>query len=163
MKPSVLSALVKISIIVFGVCGLLICIFAYSEQVTLATLLGEDRIPTPEESEIIKTQVIFYRAVSLPCFFVLALFWKLTGAIKENTVFGFDIARLFKICSLVLLADVALLIIGNTVMSCLGWRIFFVIKIALPIAGIIAVIALYLLSYFINEAAKLKEEAAGTV
>lgn len=160
MKPSALSVLVKISIIVFALCGVLICLLAYPEQVTAATLMGENRTPTPEENNIINVQVIFYRAVSIPCFLVLVLFWRLSDTIRKYTVFSIGTAKLLKICSIILLVNVFLLIIGNIVMSCLGWNIFLSIKAVLPVAGITIAATLYLLSHFINEAARFKEESA---
>ena len=163
MKPYSLSVLVKIAIMVFALCGILICIFAYPNYVTAATLTGEDQIPTPDESYIINAQIIFFRIVSIPCFILLALFWKLTGSIAQSTVFSYGTSKLFKACSLILLIDVTILITGNIVMSCLGWNIFPSIKAVLPAAGMIVTVALYLLSHLINEAARLKEEVSGTI
>ena len=163
MKPSALFVLVRISIIVFALCGVLICILAYPDQVTAATLMGEERVPTPEEYTIITVQLAFYRLVSIPCFFILALFWKVSNAVKTDTVFSIRTAKLLKICSIILLANVFILIIGNTVMSCLGWNIFLIIKIVLPVTGITLAAALYLLSHFMSETAKLKEESTGII
>ncbi len=163
MKTSKHSAAVKAEIIVVGLCGLIICALWYPFSISLSTMGVVGIAPTLENNVQMWTQLAFYWFVSIPCFVILAVAWKISDAIKKGEAFSCRVAELIKKCAKILLWDVVLFLIGNLVFVFLGWNYYALIYFIVAAVGIVIVSFLSVLSHYVKNAAVLKEEVDGTI
>lgn len=163
MKTSKLSVVVKGSIIAFGLCGLVMCLLWYPFSISLSTMGVVAATPTLEQNVQMWTQLLFYWGVSIPCFIVLAIAWRISTAIKKDEVFSSKVAKQIKKCTIILLVDVIIFFIGNIVFMLLGWNDFAFIYFIIAVIGIVVVSVLSVVSHYVTKAAILQEETEGTI
>ena len=154
------SFIVKLSIIFIGICGLAMCCFWYPFLLALSAM----SFALPMQNVVFITQLLFYIAVSVPCFVILGIGWKIAGAIKRETVFTRRTARMLRKCATILTVDEIVFIVGNIILCILGWNKGIVAALfMIGTIGIVVVIALSILSRYVSEAAELREVAEGTI
>ncbi len=109
--------------------------------------------------------LIFLWAVTLPCFAVLICIWKVSTAIKTETVFALHTARTVKTAVTFILADTVLLLLGNILFLLLDMNhpAVFLLSIFIVIAGISLAICAAVLARYLTKAAALQEEADATI
>lgn len=159
MKKSLISTLAKISIIAFAFIGLYACAIWYPVTNLPDLLFGTNHSITYDG--IIR--FIFYISTSVPCFVILFYAWKISRAIKNDTIFTYDTANIIKKCTIILLIDDILFTVGNSVFLLLGWSEYVFYYFILAAIGLVASCMLYLMFYYVNEAAELKEEIDLTI
>ncbi|NLD47116.1 MAG: DUF2975 domain-containing protein, partial [Clostridiaceae bacterium] len=109
--------------------------------------------------------LMFAWLIALPCFAVLVYVWKVSGAVKKDTVFTILTAKWVKMGAVLLLFDASLLFIGNVILLLLDMNHPGILL--LSIIGDIFIVALALLaavlSRYLTKAAVLQEESEGTL
>ena len=151
------------SIVIIALCGLTVCAlwYPYSFSLIKIGLLGS------ELSELTSIQswglLSFYWAVSIPCFVILIIAWKISVYIKTEQLFTIKVANMIKLCALILLIDLGIFLIGNIIFLLLKINDFAIIYFFLIIGGLVLSILLSVLSYYVAKAAELKEISDGTV
>lgn len=154
---------VRFSIVIIELCGLTVCAlwYPYSFSLIKIGLLGS------ELSELTSIQswglLSFYWAVSIPCFVILIIAWKISVYIKTEQLFTIKVANMIKLCALILLIDLGIFLIGNIIFLLLKINDFAIIYFFLIIGGLVLSILLSVLSYYVAKAAELKEISDGTV
>ena len=154
---------VRFSIVIIALCGLTVCAlwYPYSFSLIKIGLLGS------ELSELTSIQswglLSFYWAVSIPCFVILIIAWKISVYIKTEQLFTIKVANMIKLCALILLIDLGIFLIGNIIFLLLKINDFAIIYFFLIIGGLVLSILLSVLSYYVAKAAELKEVSVGTV
>lgn len=154
---------VRFSIVIIALCGLTVCAlwYPYSFSLIKIGLLGS------ELSELTSIQswglLSFYCAVSIPCFVILIIAWKISVYIKTEQLFTIKVANMIKLCALILLIDLGIFLIGNIIFLLLKINDFAIIYFFLIIGGLVLSILLSVLSYYVAKAAELKEISDGTV
>ncbi len=154
---------VRFSIVIIALCGLTVCAlwYPYSFSLIKIGLLGS------ELSELTSIQswglLSFYWAVSIPCFVILIIAWKISVYIKTEQLFTIKVANMIKLCALILLIDLGIFLIGNIIFLLLKINDFAIIYFFLIIGGLVLSILLSVLSYYVAKAAELKEISDGTV
>lgn len=154
---------VRFSIVIIALCGLTVCAlwYPYSFSLIKIGLLGS------ELSELTSIQswglLSFYWAVSIPCFVILIIAWKISVYIKTEQLFTIKVANMIKLCALILLIDLGIFLIGNIIFLLLKINDFAIIYFFLIIGGLVLSILLSVLSYYVVKAAELKEISDGTV
>lgn len=169
MNPKFMSFIIKASIILMALFGLTICAVWYPLVISFTTKgISPDLDPTTTAQYIeYYTQLAFYWATSLPCFIILACFWKIGNAIKKNLLFTTKTAKTITTCVRILLVDLIVFIIGNLSFIFIGWSLYFefiyVIYLAIAVIGLIITGCLAILSHFVTQGALLKEEVDLTI
>ena len=154
---------VRFSIVIIALCGLTVCAlwYPYSFSLIKIGLLGS------ELSELTSIQswglLSFYWAVSIPCFVILIIAWKISVYIKTEQLFTIKVANMIKLCALILLIDLGIFLIGNIIFLLLKINDFAIIYFFLIIGGLVLSILLSVLSYYVAKGAELKEIGDGTV
>ena len=158
MTGKSLSFWVRCAIIAIAVCGVLVCVCWYPLS-TLVVSAGSGR-----KLEF-WAQLLFYWIVSLPCFWILVMGWKVTTAIKEDSLFKEKTAKTVKTATQILFIDVAVFFIGNLVFLLLEWSLIHlaVIHLFLVIVGLVIGVFMAILSHYLYRAAELQEESEGTI
>ncbi len=105
----------------------------------------------------------FYWAVSIPCFAILIIAWKISASIKTEQLFTNKTAKMIKICALILLVDLSVFLIGNVVLLLLKMNDFAIIYFFLIMGGLVLSVLLSALSHYVAKAAELQELSDGTI
>ena len=163
MKPFTLSFMLKGAIVVFGLCGIIMCVLWYPFAVSFEIMGVVDVSPTPEQQVALWTQLLFYWGVSVPCFLILAFSWKITDAIKNDAFFSYKIAKKINFCAMLLFVDVIIFFIGNTVFLLLNWSVFVLVYYIIAVVGLAVASVFAAIAHFVSKAAKLKEETEGLI
>ncbi|HNX13764.1 MAG TPA: DUF2975 domain-containing protein [Oscillospiraceae bacterium] len=159
MSSKFFGNLMRISVFAAAFCGLFLCAF-------VIPFMGKNAIAAnPETSSWFWPWLIFAWLFSLPCFTILVLVWKVSGAVIAETVFTVRTAGWVKSGSILLLSDIMFLFVGNIVLFFLGMSHPGVLLFSL-IGAVFAVgLALLaaVLSRYLTKAAVLQEESEGTL
>lgn len=158
MNASKCFILLKSSIIILGLCGLITCLLWYPFSISLSTMGVVEATPTLEQNIQMWTQLLFYWLASIPCFIVLAIAWKISNEMKREKTFRYKVAKLIKICAIILSVDLAMFLIGNMVFLRLNWNDFALIYFIIAAIGTVVVNILFIWSNFVIKAANLQEE-----
>ena len=154
---------VRFSIVIIALCGLTVCALWYPYSFSLIKI----GLLASELSELTSIQswglLSFYWAVSIPCFVILIIAWKISVYIKTEQLFTIKVANMIKLCALILLIDLGIFLIGNIIFLLLKINDFAIIYFFLIIGGLVLSILLSVLSYYVAKAAELKEISDGTV
>lgn len=158
MKSSLIAVLVRVVIILFAVCGVVVCAFWYPFSISLSVMGIVDAVPTIAQNVQMWTQISFYWLVSLPCFAILVLVWMMTNSIKKEAFFNCRNIKLTKISAVILFADLAVFLIGNVVFLILGWNDFAIIYFTLFAIGLGVAILFKVFEQYLKKVVKMKEE-----
>lgn len=159
MKQETLSRLLKLAIIVIGVCGLFIfavILPAYGQSIVAQY---------PEFENRFLPWLVFLCLSGVPCYAVLFLGWKIASNIGRDDSFTEKTANLFQWISWLALADSIFFFAGNIVlwfanMSHPGVALMSLIVV---FAGMTVTVAAAVLSRLIEKAACLQEQSDLTI
>lgn len=159
MSSKTLCLLVRFATISTALCGCIILVFV------LPSLGGALVGAIPELQGWYLPWLIFLWMVSLPCFVVLLLVWKVSGAVKRDEVFTHVTAGRIKTAAVLLFADVGFFLLGNILFILLNMSHPGVLLLSLLLDIIVIALALLasVLSRYITKAAVLQEESDGTI
>lgn len=153
MTEKVLLRGMRFIIILMGICGIAFDIFLV--PITCAeTYRGT-------AAELI--QWIYQCAVSLPCFWLLILAWRVAKEMERGRVFVAENAIRIQRAAIALTASVAAFLFGKILFFALGWNTELLIHLIIAIMGITFTIIMMALSHYIRRAAELQEETDLTV
>ena len=159
-----LSLIVKADIIIIGICGVLMCAVWYPFSISLTAIgISSDVAPTASERLAFWLQLSFYWITSLPCFLILVIAWTVSSEIKKDNALSNAVMKKVKTQGMILLADIAVFLIGNIVFLLLGWNDFAVIYFIFIAIGLVFVSGLYVLWHYIKVGVQLKEETEGLI
>lgn len=109
--------------------------------------------------------LLFLWAAALPCFAILIFVWKVSTAVRDETVFTLKTAKWIKMSALILFADAGFFFTGNIILSILWMNhpgILLLSTLAVICAVALALLAAVAARY-ITKAAVLQEESEGTI
>jgi hypothetical protein len=160
MSTKILWFCIKVTILIIACCGLCICVFIYP------IFFHFFSIGKSVSDYYLWALLIFFWMVSIPCFIILVFIWKIANFIKTGSVFTHQVAKIAKLCSLILFGDIALFFTGNIIFFLIEpyyYSIFAFISIFLILTGLTLALFAAILSHYINKAAMLQEECEGTI
>lgn len=154
---------VRCSIVIIALCGLTVCALWYPYSFSLIKI----DLTNSKLCELTTAQswglLSFYYAVSIPCFAILIIAWKISSNIKTEQLFTSKVAKMIKLCAVILLIDLGVFFIGNIIFLVLKINDFAIIYFFLVIAGVVLSVFLSVLSHYVAKAAELKELSDGTI
>lgn len=154
---------VRCSIVIIALCGVTVCALWYPYSFSLIKI----SLTNSELTKLTTAQswglLSFYWAVSIPCFIILIIAWKISARVKEERLFTVEVAGMIKLCALILLIDLGVFFVGNTVFLILKMNDFAFIYFFLILGGLVLSVFLSILSHYVAKAAELQEMSDGTV
>lgn len=154
---------VRCAIVIIALCGITVCALWYPYSFSIINI----DLTAADLSELTTVQgwglLSFYWAVSIPCFAILIIAWKISASIKTEQLFTNKTAKMIKICALILLVDLSVFLIGNVVFLLLKMNDFAIIYFFLIMGGLVLSVLLSALSHYVAKAAELQELSDGTV
>ena len=158
MNVKLLSALTRIAIIIIGVCGLVSCLF------WVPMFMGEGTFQNvPWWTIEFSVQYVFHWFVSLPCFGILIIAWRITLNMKQGKLFLQKNARYVNHAAVILIIDIVIFLIGNIIFTAIGWNATMIVHIFVAVSGLVISIFMYILSKYLISAAVLQEESDFTI
>jgi len=159
MSSKALCNLVRTAVIMIAICGLVACCY-------ILPVLGSDmKRNNPEYAHFFFPWLIFLWMTIIPCFVILVFIWKVSTAIKFDTVFTLQTASYFATCTVILICDIVFFFVGNIVFMMLGLNHVGLILLSLiaSIFGVTLTVLMALFSRYLTKAAALQEEANSIV
>lgn len=154
---------VRCAIVIIALCGITVCALWYPYSFSIINI----DLTAADLSELTTVQgwglLSFYWAVSIPCFAILIIAWKISASIKTEQLFTNKTAKMIKICALILLVDLSVFLIGNVVFLLPQMNDFAIIYFFLIMGGLVLSVLLSALSHYVAKAAELQELSDGTV
>lgn len=154
---------VRCAIVIIALCGITVCALWYPYSFSIINI----DLTAADLSELTTVQgwglLSFYWTVSIPCFAILIIAWKISASIKTEQLFTNKTAKMIKICALILLVDLSVFLIGNVVFLLLKMNDFAIIYFFLIMGGLVLSVLLSALSHYVAKAAELQELSDGTV
>ena len=154
---------VRCAIVIIALCGITVCALWYPYSFSIINI----DLTATDLSELTTVQgwglLSFYWAVSIPCFAILIIAWKISASIKTEQLFTNKTAKMIKICALILLVDSSVFLIGNVVFLLLKMNDFAIIYFFLIMGGLVLSVLLSALSHYVAKAAELQELSDGTI
>lgn len=159
MKQNTLSKWLRVIIAGVGICGIII----YAAVVPMLGSAMVDKFPEFSYCRIPWLVLIWLTAI--PCYFALALAWKIAINIGEDRSFSVENARLLKWISVLAAGDSAVFFAGNLVYLLLNMNHPSIVLLSLLIEffGIAVSVASAALSHLVMKAAELQNESDLTI
>ena len=151
--------MVRAAVIIVAICGIAVCFYLLP---SLGMLIRDNN---PGYANFYFPWLIFLWVTIMPCFAVLVFIWKVSTAIKLETVFTLKTASYFTACTIILFCDVVFFFAGNIVFLLLGLNHVWIMFLSL-IAGIFGTTLTVLMAFFsryLTKAATLQEEVDSIV
>ena len=158
MSEKRLSVLIRFAIVLSCICGLLSCLFWIPISVGVTSLRN-----IPWKSVEFWMQYIFHWMVSLPCFWLLVLAWKVSVSMNKDKLFLEKNSVYVRNASLILTVDIIVFLIGNILFALIGWNSWLILQGLFAVTGLVICIFMYVLSKYLSQAAILQEESDLTV
>lgn len=159
MSSKTLCNLVRAAVIAVAVCMITACGYILPSWGT------EIARSAPELAYCYHPWLIFLWLAVLPCFAILLLIWKVSGAIRKEQVFTIQTASFVKLGAMILLFDIGFFFIGNILFLLLDlsdpWILF--LSLFIDIFGVSLAVFAAVLSRYLTKAAQLQEEADCTI
>lgn len=111
----------------------------------------------------VAVQCVYQVIVSLPCFWILILAWRICDDMKNGRLFTFENSKRVGSASVALLISIVGFLMGKALFYILGWNRELILHLVIAIVGSTFLVMMMALSYYINCAAKLQEESDLTV
>ena len=164
MKKNMIALFLRISIIIVGLFGIVMCVFMYPFAVSLNTYGLMDVEPATIQ-QLIRSwvQLSFYWIASIPCFIILIIIWKISIIIKKDDLFSNNIVNLINIVIYTLFIDLTFFLVGNVIFLILRWRIFNALYFMLIILGLVIISFFWIASEIIKKGIEYKEVVEGTI
>ena len=163
MEINKITLLFRVSLIIVAVFGILICALWYPFTISLTSFGIVDYSPTVEQVTRFWVTLSFYWVVSVPCFVVLFILWKISIYLKKNDFFTNNVVVLMKRIVFILLIDLFIFLIGNVVFLLLKWNDFAIIYFMITVLGLVVICFLYVGIIIIKKGIELKEDLEGTI
>ncbi|MDR1409192.1 MAG: DUF2975 domain-containing protein [Oscillospiraceae bacterium] len=159
MSPKTLCRLLRLAVIASGICALFIMLIAIPSFGKMLVWWE------PYVVGWYTPWLIFAWVAALPCFAILVLIWRVSGAVKNDTVFTVKTARLIKAGSVLLFIDVGFFFVGNIVLFLFGMSHPFVLLISaiVDIFAIALALLAAVLARYITKAAALQVMSEGII
>lgn len=159
MKLTTIEKYLKLIIIGFAICGLLVYAFilpAFGQSLASAY---------PEFAHWYYPWLIFLWITVIPCYLVLLSAWKVAGNIGAGRSFSFENGTHFKRISLYAAADSAFFFAGNILLWLIGLNHPGIVIVAMVIVffGLSISLAAKALAQLVDNAAELQEESDWTI
>lgn len=152
MSNSKLAILLKVSIALIAVLGIIICALWYPYSVSLTQTTG------------FWTQLIFYWLTSIPCFSILVICWKIVGDFNSHkTVFVTDVSMKCILISKLLIIDIIVYLFGNVVFLIFDANTFFILYAGTALIGLIMAFVMYCIARFVKEGVDHRENSEGLI
>ncbi|MDR0913884.1 MAG: DUF2975 domain-containing protein [Oscillospiraceae bacterium] len=159
MSAKLLGVWVRFAVICMLLCGVAVCAWLLPEYgSSLASKY-------PEFAHAYVPWLVFIWVTFVPCVGVLALGWKVAGAIAKDEAFTLKVAKWIKTAAMLIFVAVGIFFAGNI--------LFFFLNLSHPsialaslfadIIGIAIAIVAATLARYVTKAAVLQEEAEGTI
>lgn len=158
MNEKSLSVLTRFAIILIGICGLLSCLFCI--PISLGNGSFKNILWWSLEFSL---QYVFHWIVSLPCFGLLIIAWRITSTMSNGKLFLANNALYINYATTILIIDIIVFLIGNIIFAVVGWNSWLILQVFVAITGLIISIFMYILSKYLMRAAVLQEESDLTV
>ena len=159
MKPDLFSKCIRIVIVGTTLIGLLCCFYLIPE-------LGMTfRYKYPEFSYWVLPWSILLYVCAIPCFAAMVISWRIAGNIGRDNSFCRENANLFKVFSILALADSGVFGLGSIVFTLLGMNHpgLLLIDFLIIFAGLAVFVITAALSYLVAQATDLKEDSDLTI
>ena len=153
MIEKYLLFLVRVTIIVMVMCGIAFNLFLVPMT---STDIGNNQIA-------IIIQCIVQWVISIPCFCVLVLAWRISSNMKSGRLFAFENAKRINDASTLLFISIVGFIIAKVLFYLLGWNKELIVHVIIIIVGLALLVMMKVLSHYIYNAAELQEESDFTV
>lgn len=124
MKTNLSVSIIRISLVLIFLFGIFVCAYWYPQNASVSArliLYRPENIPL-NALVIYRSQLAFYRAVSVPCFIVVILGFKGTMIAEKEGEFSIRTAKLLFKMALILFIASIVFIIGTVVFGILEWN-----------------------------------------
>ncbi len=158
MNEKFLTSLTRFAIIVIGICGLLSCLFWVPISIGKGTFCD-----IPWWTIEFSVQYVFHWVVSLPCFGLLGIAWRISSNMNKGKLFLGKNAFYVHNATIILIIDILVFLTGNIIFAAIGWNLWLVLHVFVAITGLVISIFMYILSKYLLSAAVLQEESDLTV
>ena len=159
MSSKALYKLIRAAVIAVAICGAAAFIY-------LVPLFGADIAKNnPEYAYCYFPWLIFIWITAVPCFVFLIFIWKISTAVKYDTVFTLQTARLVKISAALLFIVVGFFFVGNILFMLLGMNHPGILLLSLiaDVFGVSLALMAAVMARYLTKAATLQEEADSTI
>ncbi|MCR4617070.1 MAG: DUF2975 domain-containing protein [Lachnospiraceae bacterium] len=159
MKHDIFSKWIKVVIIGTALIGVGACVYLVPD------LFRAFKNWYPELSNWVMPWMILIYICSVPCFAALVVGWMIADNIGKDQSFTVKNANLFKIFSMLALADSIVFGVGSIVYSLLGINHpgLLIIQLLIVFVGLAIFVCMAALSYLVGKAAVLQEDNDLTV
>lgn len=153
MQEKSLIHLTRVIILIMAICGIVFDLFLVP---LTATDVGGEGVP-------LLVQCIFQWLVSIPCFGILVLAWRVCADMKKGRLFILENSIRIKRAAVSLLVSIIAFLIGKVIFFLLGWNRELILHLIIAIVGFTFLVIMIVLSHYIYRAAELQEESDYTV
>ena len=161
MTEKTLSRWVRCAILLIAVCGVAIC--ALWVPMTVGGWGIDESKFSETQSVALWVQFVFHWVVSLPCFWLLTVAWRIASDMRNGKFFSEENSLRLKQAAQVLFVSLLVFLAGNTVFAILKWNAMFAVYCFIAVVGLVLVVLLAVLSHYLFRAAELQEECEGTI
>ena len=128
-------------------------------------LAGTFKEKYPEFAYWVLPWLILIYACAIPCFIAMGISWKIAVNIGRNESFTLENAKLFKIYSILALADSIVFFAGSVIYTLCGMNHpgLMIMDILIVFAGLAVYVCTAALSYLVAKAANLQEDSDLTI
>ncbi len=157
MSNKKIGICIKVAVVVVTLAGLLMCAW-YPYDVLFSSLAW--RLGVPDVVQMVKfiARVAFSWGVSIPCFMIMGLMWKVSARISRGETFSFDIYKYLRLSATTLFIDCGVYFVGNAVFYALGCNPLFIVYMIIGIIGVAVAFCMAALASMAKNAAALKED-----
>ena len=159
MTQRVLSLWMKVIIVLFAVCGIVIFFVA-------VPFIGNDFAKGyPEYAYCFLPWLVFIDLMAIPCYIVLGYAWRIAQSISKEEAFTKKNSQRLKNVSVLSLVTSIYFFIGNMVFLLLSMNhpSIFVLSCICIFIGVSIAVASAVLSYLVNKASDLQEQSDLTI
>lgn len=153
MREKSLINLTRVVILLMAICGVAFNLF-------LVPLTSTD---IGCEGAALIVQCVFQWLVSIPCFWILILAWKICADMKKGRLFTLENSNRIRRAAIALLISIIGFLIAKAVFYFLGWNKELILHLIISIVGFTFLVIMIVLSHYIYRAAELQEESDYTV
>lgn len=148
--------LVRISLFSIVLCGIITCTIWYP-MITKLIDFNSNIISINYSIKKLFACISYYLC-SIPCFYIVYIFWQISRNMKEDKLFSLRTYRLMKLSSNILIIDLIIFSILSIVFSIITLNFVNLLNLIFVIIGFILVIMLEVASYYLYKAYDLQQE-----
>ena len=160
MTEKILSRWVRLVIILIAISGVLSCSLWVPIRIGGWSFNGQQVAIKGVELWV---QFVFHWIVSLPCFWILTVAWRITTDMKNDLLFTMENSVRVKHAAQELFVSVLVFLVGNVIFAILKWNSVLMTNCFVAVLGMVMSVLFAVLSYYLYRAAELQEECDGTI